>query len=399
VKKRVAVGISGGVDSSVAAYLLKQQGYDVLGMFMINWHDTTGTLSGDCPWNDDLIFAELVARKLDIPLKTIDFSKEYKTRIVDYMFSEYEKGRTPNPDVLCNREVKFDLFLKAAMQEGADYIATGHYCRKSEIQAEGTHIFRLLAGADGSKDQSYFLCQLSQSQLEKALFPVGNLLKSEVRKIAREQNLATSDRKDSQGLCFIGKIHLPDFLKQKLEGKAGPVIEIPADHPAYKEYAAAHRNFLSTGEGRAELTADFPYRPEDGTVIGMHNGAHYYTVGQRKGLNIGGKAEPLFVLQPDTQGNYLYVGMGHAHPGLNRWGLFIPDSDIHWLRHDLALRPGQTRKVMARVRYRQALQPATLYRETEGIYMLFERRQRGITAGQFAAWYDSEELLGSGVIS
>jgi tRNA-specific 2-thiouridylase len=370
-----------------------------MGMFMINWHDTTGTLAGDCPWNDDLIFAELVARKLDIPLKTVDFSKEYKTRIVDYMFSEYEKGRTPNPDVLCNREVKFDLFLKAAMQEGADYIATGHYCRKSEIQAEGTKIYRLLAGADGSKDQSYFLCQLSQSQLEKALFPVGNLLKSEVRKIAREQNLATSERKDSQGLCFIGKIHLPDFLKQKLEGKVGPVIEIPADHPAYKEYAAVHRHFLSTGEGRAELTRDFPYRPEDGTVIGMHNGAHYYTVGQRKGLNIGGKAEPLFVLQPDTAGNYLYVGMGHAHPGLNRWGLFIPDPDIHWLRRDLALQPRQTRQVMARVRYRQALQSATLCRETEGIYMLFEKRQRGITAGQFAAWYDDEELLGSGVIS
>jgi tRNA-specific 2-thiouridylase len=399
VKKRVAVGISGGVDSSVAAYLLKQQGYDVMGMFMINWHDTAGTLAGDCPWNDDLLFAELVARKLDIPLKTVDFSEEYKTRIVDYMFSEYEKGRTPNPDVLCNREVKFDLFLKAALQEGADYIATGHYCRKAEIQAEGGKIYRLFAGADASKDQSYFLCQLSQSQLEKALFPVGNLLKSEVRRIAREHSLATAERKDSQGLCFIGKIHLPDFLKQKLQGKAGAVVEIPADLPVYKAYAGIHRQFLSTGEGRMELTRDFVYVPEEGTVIGTHNGAHYYTVGQRKGLNIGGKAEPLFVLKPDTAGNYLYVGMGHAHPGLNRWGLFIPGNDIHWLRHDLALGPGQTRQVLARVRYRQALQNATLYREKEGMVMLFEKRQRGITAGQFAAWYDGEELLGSGVIA
>jgi tRNA-specific 2-thiouridylase len=301
--------------------------------------------------------------------------------------------------VLCNREVKFDLFLKAAFQEGADYIATGHYCRKAEIQTGENKVYRLLAGVDASKDQSYFLCQLSQAQLERALFPVGALLKSEVRRIARENNLATAERKDSQGLCFIGKIHLPDFLKQKLMGKTGEVVEIPCDLPVYKTYAGIHRHFLSTGEGRQELTRDFAYRPGDGTVIGAHNGAHYYTVGQRKGLNIGGKAEPLFVLKPDTAGNYLYVGMGHAHPGLNRWGLFIPDRDIHWVRPDLALQPGQTRQVLARVRYRQALQYATLYRETEGMYMLFDKKQRGITAGQFAAWYDREELLGSGVIS
>jgi len=399
LKKRVIVGISGGVDSSVAAYLLKRQGYDVRGMFMINWHDTTGTIAGDCPWNDDLLFAELICKKLDIPLKTVDFSEEYKTRIVDYMFAEYEKGRTPNPDVLCNREVKFDLFLKAALQEGADYIATGHYCRKAEIQTGESKIYRLLAGTDASKDQSYFLCQLSQSQLEKTLFPIGNLLKSEVRKMAREYNLATAERKDSQGLCFIGKIHLPDFLKQKLMAKEGEVIEISSGLPVYKSYAGFHRHFLLTGDGKEELTKDFTYRPADGTVIGTHSGAHYYTVGQRKGLNIGGKAEPIFVLKPDTAANNLYVGMGHAHPGLNRWGLFIPDLDIHWVRPDHALQPGGTRQVLARVRYRQALQNATLYREKEGLYMLFEKRQRGITAGQFAAWYDDDELLGSGVIS
>ena len=399
MKKRVVVGISGGVDSSVAALLLKQQGYDVMGMFMINWHDTTGTLAGDCPWKDDLLFAELVARKLDIPLKTVDFSEEYRKRIVDYMFSEYEKGRTPNPDVLCNREVKFDLFLKAALEEGADYIASGHYCRKDELLIDNVKVYRLLAGVDTAKDQSYFLCQLSQSQLKKALFPIGNLVKSEVRQIARELGLATAERKDSQGLCFIGKIHLPDFLKQKLQGKPGAIVEIPADLPVYKEYIKSHRHFLSTGEGLSFLTKDFAYSGEDGRVVGDHNGSCYYTVGQRKGLNIGGKAEPLFVLKPDTVENTLYVGMGHAHPGLNRWGLFIPDADIHWLRNDAELRPGQFRKLLVRVRYRQALQPATLYREKEGMHILFDKRQRGITSGQFAAWYDGEELLGSGVIS
>jgi len=366
---------------------------------MINWHDTTGTLAGDCPWNDDLIFAELTARKLDIPLKTVDFSSEYRKRIVDYMFSEYEKGRTPNPDVLCNREVKFDLFLNAALEEGADFIATGHYCRKAEIDTDKGKVYRLFAGLDPSKDQSYFLCQLSQSQLEKALFPVGNLYKNEVRQLARENDLATAERKDSQGLCFIGKIHLPDFLKQKLQAREGEIIEIPSHLPAYKAYADAHRHFLSTGQGMQSLVSDFSYGKEDGIVLGSHNGAHYYTVGQRKGLNIGGKAEPLFVLKPDTATNNLFVGMGHSHPGLNRWGLFIPDSDIHWLRNDISIRPGQSKNLMVRIRYRQALQQATLYREKEGIYILFEKRQRGITAGQFAAWYEGEELLGSGVIN
>lgn len=398
MKKRVVVGLSGGVDSSVAACLLKKQGYDVQGMFMINWHDTTGTLAGDCPWNDDLIFAELVARKLDIPLKTVDFSSEYRKRIVDYMFSEYEKGRTPNPDVLCNREIKFDLFLKAALEEGADYIATGHYCRKQEMTSEGKTFFQLLAGIDNNKDQSYFLCQLSHDQLKYALFPVGNLTKSEVREIARQLGLATAERKDSQGLCFIGKIHLPDFLKQKLQARPGDIIEIPARLPVYQDYTLTYRHFLTSGEGLAVLTKDFNYGPLDGKVIGRHNGAHFYTVGQRKGLNIGGKAEPLFVIKPEAKENILYTGMGHSHPGLNRWGLFIPAADIHWLRKDLELQPGQAGKYLVRVRYRQALQQSTLYREKEGLYILFARKQRGITPGQFAAWYNGDELLGSGVI-
>jgi tRNA-specific 2-thiouridylase len=398
LKKRVVVGISGGVDSSVAAFLLKQQGYDVIGMFMINWHDTTGTLAGDCPWNDDLIFAELVARKLNIPLKTVDFSEEYRKRVVDYMFAEYERGRTPNPDVLCNREVKFDLFIKAALDHGADFIATGHYCRKDELFINGSVVYRLLQGLDPGKDQSYFLCQLSQEQLERAVFPVGNLMKHEVRDIARDQGLATAERKDSQGICFVGKVDLPEFLKQKLQSRQGKIIEIPDDLPAYFEYTRLHREYLRTGEGLTRLAADFQYAEGDGMLSGMHNGAHFYTIGQRKGLHIGGKTEPMFVIASDIAGNNLYVGMGHGHPGLNRWGLFIPAIDLHWIRKDLALKDGESRNMMVRVRYRQPLQQAVLFRKPEGLYIVFDKKQRGITAGQFAAWYDQEELIGSGII-
>jgi len=398
MKKRVVVGVSGGVDSSVAAWLLKQQGYDVMGMFMINWHDTTGTLAGDCPWNDDLIFAELVTRKLGIPLKTVDFSGEYRKRVVDYMFSEYERGRTPNPDVLCNREVKFDLFKKAALDNGADYIATGHYCRKDETLINRTTVYRLLQGLDPNKDQSYFLCQLSQEQLKMVLFPVGHLMKHEVRDIARDQGLVTAERKDSQGICFVGKVDLPEFLKQKLQPKQGKIIEIPADLPVYPAYAGMHREFLKSGKGLETLAADFHYIVSDGGPAGTHNGAHYFTIGQRKGLNIGGKAEPMFVISTDTIENILFVGMGHGHPGLNRWGLFIPYEDIHWIRNDMALRTGETRYMTVRVRYRQPLQQATLFMRQEGLYIIFDRKQRGITPGQFAAWYDGEELIGSGAI-
>jgi tRNA-uridine 2-sulfurtransferase len=383
----------------VAAWLLKQQGYDVLGMFMINWHDTTGTLAGDCPWNDDLIFAELVTRKLGIPLKTVDFSEEYRKRVVDYMFAEYEKGRTPNPDVLCNREVKFDLFEKASLEHSADYIATGHYCRKVEIQVNGAPVYRLLQGLDPNKDQSYFLCQLSQEQLRMALFPLGNLVKQQVRDIARDLGLATAERKDSQGICFVGKVDLPEFLKQKLQSKKGPIIEIPDNLPAYSEYAFLHREFLKTGDGLEKLAEGFHYAAKDGSHAGLHDGAHYYTIGQRKGLNIGGKAEPMFVIATDTAKNNLFVGMGHGHPGLNRWGLFIPSPDIHWLRNDLALDTGENRTMLVRIRYRQPLQQAVLFRKTEGLYILFDKKQRGITPGQFAAWYDGEELVGSGVIA
>ncbi len=396
--KKVVVGISGGVDSSVAAYLLKREGYDVVGLFMINWHDTTGTLAGDCPWNDDLIFAELVARKLDIPLVTVDFSDEYRKRVVDYMFNEYQNGRTPNPDVLCNREIKFDLFIKEALKLGADYVATGHYCRNDQVETDGRRINRLMSGIDRNKDQSYFLCQLSQEQLDMAMFPIGNLVKSEVRKIAREQCLATAERKDSQGICFVGKVDLPSFLMQKLKPREGTIIEIPSNLPMFKFYSKIHREFLSTGIPVPELTSGFRYSPSDGIPAGVHRGAHYYTIGQRKGLNIGGKAEPMFVISNDTDDNILYVGMGHDHPGLNRWGLFINRNEIHWIRDDQAMMPGESRKYKVRVRYRQPLQDATLYMTDDGIHILFDKRQRGITSGQFAAWYDDDELLGSGVI-
>jgi tRNA-uridine 2-sulfurtransferase len=395
VKKKVVIGLSGGVDSSVAAYLLKKEGYDVTGLFMINWHDTTGTLAGDCPWNDDLIFAELVAKKLDIPFKTIDFSEQYRKRVVDYMFSEYEKGRTPNPDVLCNREVKFDLFLDEALKIGADYIATGHYCRKeTTVNSDGKEIYHLLAGVDKNKDQSYFLCQLSQQQLTKALFPVGHLIKPEVRKIAEEMELATMHRKDSQGICFVGKVDLPVFLQQKLKSSQGDIIEIFPDLPVF-----ATEEPVDIKEKLKYLSTPYIYKKTDGLKVGKHNGAQFFTIGQRKGLNVGGKEKPLFVIATDTENNIVYTGQGDDHPGLNRRALFIAKSEIHWIRKDLTMQENENRTFQVRIRYRQPLQNATLYMQPDGLYILFDKPQRGITSGQFAAWYDGEELMGSGVIA
>jgi tRNA-uridine 2-sulfurtransferase len=395
--KKVVVGISGGVDSSVAAYLLKQQGYDVTGLFMINWHDTTGTLNGDCPWNDDLIFAELVARKLEIPFHTVDFSEQYRQRVVEYMFQEYKNGRTPNPDVLCNREVKFDLFLKAANEMGADYIATGHYCRKEIIQKGGHEIYCLLAGTDPGKEQSYFLCQLNQQQLSRALFPIGHLHKTEIRKIASKLELATAERKDSQGICFVGKVDLPLFLQQKLDPKKGDIIEIDKNtNKCINIQPALGKKY--TLKELQEFSKKHIFLPEDGQVIGKHKGAHFYTIGQRKGINVGGKLEPLFVLSTDIQDNIVYVGQGHEHPGLNRYGLFIPTSDIHWIREDIQMQQSEMRKYLVRVRYRQPLKQACLYMQDQGLFILFEEPQRGITPGQFAAWYYQDELVGSGVI-
>lgn len=547
--KRVVIGLSGGVDSSVAAYLLKQQGYDVAGLFMINWHDTTGTLEGDCPWHDDRTFAELVAKRLDIPLHVVDLSEHYRKRVVDYMFAEYERGRTPNPDVLCNREIKFDVFLKEALRLGADYVATGHYCRKDETTApDGRTVYRLLAGSDPNKDQSYFLCQLSQEQLRYALFPVGGLLKPEVRRIAEEQRLATAKRKDSQGICFVGKVDLPVFLQQKLASRTGNVHEILPSWPKYAarpdiRHSAAPspaspdgtcpdprlavrenrpagfpngtpsaprtdpqkdapigaypcsplgirpdpqndpQNGLPTGTQTASphdtstgkrhgslsdnpsavlrpaertaaqpLSAEHPetcgampsgafsapaapgghrggtgqtgqsgrigtsasgeftsaelaalaepwhYTVRDGRKIGTHNGAHFYTIGQRKGLGIGGRKESLFVLATDVEQNVIYVGEGDAHPGLHRRALFIRANEIHWVDPLRRLGAGQQARFAVRIRYRQPLQGAELIVRDEGAYLLFDQPQRGITAGQFAAWYDGDELVGSGVI-
>ena len=394
---KVVVGISGGVDSSVAAFLLKQQGYDVTGLFMINWHDTAGTLSGDCPWNDDLIFAELVARKLDIPLHTIDFSDQYRKRVVDYMFAEYERGRTPNPDVLCNREIKFDLFLEKAKELGADYIATGHYCRKDCITKDGGKIYRLLAGSDPSKEQSYFLCQLNQEQLAPTLFPIGHLLKSEIRRIASELELPTAKRKDSQGICFVGKIDLPEFLRQKLLPREGDIIEIDKKCDfIYPEFHGIQYNY--NVNDLLKLCSPYNYHPEMGNIIGKHQGAHYFTIGQRKGLNVGGKQEPLFVLKTDTEKNLIYVGQGHNHAGLNRFGLYIPRGDIHWIREDMRMELDEVREYKVRIRYRQSLQKAALHMKSDGLYIVFAKAQRGITSGQFAVWYHNTELLGSGVI-
>ena len=396
MSERIVLGLSGGVDSSVAAYLLKQQGYDVVGVYMINWKDTIGTLSGECPYEDDLLIAELVARKLDIEFHSIDLSDTYRERVVDYMFSEYEKGRTPNPDVLCNREIKFDVFLEAAKTFGAQKVATGHYCRTDEIISSTNpeqRVHRLLAGSDLNKDQSYFLCQLSQEQLSHALFPIGAIEKPEVRRIADELGLATALKKDSQGICFVGKVDLPEFLQQKLEKKEGEVVVIPADLKAYS------RMIPTDLEGRLRKQAKpYFYRKKDGHVVGKHQGAHFYTIGQRKGLGIGGFEEPLFVIGTDVTANLVFVGEGVTHSGLYRKTLRVLPEDIHWVRPDKMLQIGESCAYMVRVRYRQPLQPATLFRLEDGLYIDFEIPQQSATPGQFAAWYDKDEVIGSGVI-
>jgi len=396
MKQRVVVGLSGGVDSSVAAYLLKEQGYDVIGLFMKNWHDDTVTISNECPWLEDSNDAMLVAQKLGIPFQTVDLSEQYKERIVDYMFREYEMGRTPNPDVLCNREIKFDVFMKIALDLGADFVATGHYCRKDSIEQDGKTIHRLLSGKDNNKDQSYFLCQLSQEQLAKTLFPIGELMKPQVREIAASKGLITAEKRDSQGLCFIGKVRLPDFLQQQLAPKEGVIVEVPSN---FEGYAVGPPNFNSEEEKLKYLSAKKRYETGDGTVVGKHQGAHFFTKGQRKGLAVGGTKEPLFVIDTDVEENVIYTGQGKDHPGLYRQGLFVRDEEIHWVREDLELEVDQTLKVKARIRYRQPLQEATLHRTESGLYVIFKQPQSAISEGQFVAWYDGEELLGSGVIS
>lgn len=391
--KRIVVGLSGGVDSSVAAYLLKEQGHDLVALFMVNWHERVGNITSACTWEEDALIAKMVAKKLDIPFHIVDLSEDYKKRVVDYMFAEYQAGRTPNPDVLCNREIKFDTFVEEAKKFDADFVATGHYCRKSEIKSNGKTIHQLLAGKDPNKDQSYFLCQLNQVQLSKAMFPIGELLKPEVRKIAREQNLPTAERKDSQGICFVGKVDLPTFLQQQLKLKVGNIIEVSA------KFMAKKKQINITEENYHKLCFPFPFKPWNGEVIGEHQGAHFYTIGQRKGLNIGGHKEPLFVLGTDVNRNIVYVGEGQNHPGLHRKGLFVSNENMHWIRTDLTMKAGEKRDFDIRIRYRQPLEKGTIHLKKEGAYFIFYEEQRGITSGQFAAWYLGEELIGSGVIT
>ncbi|MBQ5803248.1 MAG: tRNA 2-thiouridine(34) synthase MnmA [Bacteroidales bacterium] len=429
----IAVGLSGGVDSSVAALLLKQAGHNVIALFMQNWHDTTGTLHGDCEWEEDKVVAEMVAKKIGIPFHFVDLSATYRKRVVDYMFSEYEKGRTPNPDVLCNREIKFDAFMQCALELGVDYVATGHYCKKDEfVNEKGETIYRILAGDDKNKDQSYFLCQLSQEQLSRALFPIGDIDKPEVRRLAKEAGLPSAEKKDSQGICFVGKVDLPVFLQQKLKPKEGKVVEIFATEQEREPYtqaalkagetvadtiaekgtvaaaespecnvsgAAATIPALSTEE-LEKLSQPHKYKPSDGKVIGKHIGAQFYTIGQRKGLNIGGHKESIFIISIDIEHNTIYVGEGHSHPGLYRKGLKIDNGEVHWIREDLKMQVGESRRYLVRIRYRQPLQEATLYQQPDGLYIIFDKPQRGISPGQFAAWYthQDEEMIGSGVI-
>lgn len=394
---KIVVGLSGGVDSSVTAYLLQQQGHEVIGLFMRNWNDASVTLEDECPWIEDSNDALLVAQKLGIPFQVIDMSELYKERIVDYMFDEYQKGRTPNPDVLCNREVKFDVFMKTALSLGAEKVATGHYARvHSTTDENGKEVFHLLAGKDNNKDQSYFLCQLSQDQLSKALFPIGELTKPEVREIAKEQGLVTADKKDSQGLCFIGKVSLPTFLQQQLVPKEGEIVEI------FNDFAEFHKEtptFNSKLEELEYLSAKINYKKEDGKVIGKHQGAQFFTIGQSKGLGIGGHKESCFIISREMENNIIFVGEGRNFPGLFRKALKIDNSEVHWVREDLRLKNGESMEVMARIRYRQTLEKATIYQFEDGFFMEFENPQSAIAEGQFAAWYIDDELIGSGVIS
>ena len=394
--KKVIVGLSGGVDSSVSALLLKEQGYEVIGLFMKNWHDESLTISNDCPWLEDSNDAMLVANKLNIPFQTIDLSKEYQSRIINYMFDEYKMGKTPNPDILCNREIKFDIFLKLALNLGADYVATGHYCQVESFDKNNKKIYRLLTGDDHLKDQCYFLCQLTQKQLSKVIFPIGKLTKKEVREIAKKNDLITAEKKDSQGLCFVGKVKLPDFLKKKLTPKKGKVIKVD-------------NNFISSNKQESDFESNKSYleslcTPQifsetDGKYIGDHNGAFFYTVGQRKGLDIGGFKDPLFVITKDIDKNILYVGMGSDHPALFKKALFISKKDIHWVRNDLTLEPNETMEVYFRVRYRQPLERGKIFMYKNGLFILFDRPISSIASGQFASWYIENELIGSGVIS
>jgi len=457
---KVCIGLSGGVDSSVAAYLLKQQGYDVFALFMQNWHDASATLHGDCEWEEDRFVAEMVARKIGIPFYFVDLSKEYRQRVVDYMFDEYAKGRTPNPDVLCNREIKFDAFLKCAESLGADYVATGHYCRKDTVEGPDGPVFRIFAGSDPNKDQSYFLCQLSQDQLSKAMFPIGDILKQEVRRIAHEADLPSADKKDSQGICFVGKVDLPTFLQQKLKPCEGDIVEVYdayyTDNCQYEFIRATLMSLLKDPDAEVKLITDYvsedkaamtekgqcPFDEDKiaslsdsdllrlseavryditfetetyrsgrkhvkktrykenpfGKIVGKHDGAQFYTIGQRKGLNIGGHKDSLFVIDTDISSNIIYVGEGHTHKGLSRSCLRLDPSEVHWIRKDLEMIPGEIRRYRVRIRYRQPLQEATVIMRENGLFILFDTPQRGITPGQFAVWYDGDEMLGSGVI-
>jgi len=394
--KKIVIALSGGVDSSVAAYLLKKQGYHVIGLFMKNWHDESVTISKECPWLDDSNDAMIVAQNLKIPFQTVDLSKEYNTRIIQYMFREYKHGRTPNPDILCNREIKFDIFMKIALDLGADFVATGHYSRITREKKGKINIHKLISGVDKSKDQSYFLCQLNQKQLSRILFPIGNLKKTDVRKIANDIGLVNAEKKDSQGLCFVGKVKLPDFLMQKLKPKEGLIIEIDPSSDLYKKKSD---NSLTIKERLIKGVRNINYKIDDGREVGKHNGAFYFTIGQRKGLRIGGSKKPLFVLQTDVENNIVYVGMGKDHPGLYRDALLVDSNEEHWVREDLKLSYNESMIVMARIRYRQPLQKARLFKYKEGIYVLFDKPQSSITKGQFVAWYIENELIGSGVIS
>ncbi len=388
--------MSGGVDSSVAALVLLQQGHDVIGLFMRNWNDASVTLEDECPWIEDSRDAMLVAEHLGIPFQILDLSEVYKTRIIDYMFDEYGKGRTPNPDILCNREIKFSIFLEEALKLGADFVATGHYARKESVWVNGNEEFRLLMGKDLNKDQSYFLCQLNQSQLSKALFPIGEMQKSAVRELAEKTALATASKKDSQGLCFIGHVRLPEFLQQQLQVKEGDVIEIDNESSAVKTH---WQNVKSRNGLKDKDLWHAKFDATDGQCISRHQGAYYFTRGQRKGLNIGGKPQPLFIIHTDVEKNLIFVGQGEDHLGLYSAGLFVDDKEAHWLRPSVTQRVLDSDNVQGRFRYRQELFFCQVLKSQNGYNILFQEPQKSVSPGQFIALYLEGEIVFSGVIS
>lgn len=397
---QVVLGLSGGVDSSVAAFMLQKK-YQVVSIFMkIDNHKIIGnklnSVTNICNSDQDYKDAILISNKLKIPFTVIDITKIYKKYIISYIYKEYSLGRTPNPDIICNKLIKFNILIKISISLGINKIATGHYAIvKKCYNKNNKKVYKLFSGVDPSKDQSYFLSQLNQHQLSKSIFPLGFYKKKHIRKIAHKIGLITYNKKDSQGLCFVGKISLTSFLHKKFATYKGKIIKIPNN-----SYLYATTNIHNKKKKLIFLSKAIEYKENDGYVIGSHNGAFAYTKGQRKGLKIGGLTTPLFVLDTDTINNIIYVGQGRNHPGLYRKVVFTKKHKINCIGCELIIDNDLMiiKKISCRIRYRQNLQKAIMYIYKEGIYTEFLKKQFSITEGQFITWYYRKQLIASAVI-